>query len=280
MYNAGTYSPRGAINPNFYTAKETSCIYSYFNKYFAGLAVGNYAPLARLAFHDAIAGAPNGSLQKFLVERANQPTLSGYNITNALRTGVMGNCSIPMSYADTLVLASAAATTATGGPSIESFNLTLGRTDATVPDNHMLLPSAYYTNVPNYEKWREFNSLSRTLWPSLVVTPLAKHTVTHSLSVSLQPMVCWSTRPMLCLSIQHLPGIGPRDANGVLTYNASVPTNDQPQVYLDDTPNTWDNNYYQNLLVYRGVLLSDESMFADRHGLLACRICVGVPQHR
>lgn len=44
---------------------------------------------------------------------------------------------------------------ATGGPSIESFNLTLGRTDASVPDNYVLLPSAYYTNVPNYERWRE-----------------------------------------------------------------------------------------------------------------------------
>eukprot|EP00877_Chromochloris_zofingiensis_P010064 jgi/Chrzof1/5310/Cz15g21210.t1 len=66
----------------------------------------------------------------------------------------------------------------------------------------------------------------------------------------------------ICASVLY------RDANGVLTYNASVPTNDQPKVYLDDTPDTWDNNYYQNLLMYKGVLLSDESMFADRHGLL------------
>lgn len=56
-----------------------------------------------------------------------------------------------------------------------------------------------------------------------------------------------------------------RDANGTLRYNATTPTNDQPQVYLDDTGLIWDNVYFQNLLQYKGVLLSDQALYSDRY---------------
>ncbi|XP_054812694.1 peroxidase P7-like [Prosopis cineraria] len=208
------------------------------------------ASILRLFFHDCfVNGCDAGILLddtgSFTGEKNAGPNLSarGYEVIDAIKTNVEAACKGTVSCADILALAARDGVSLLGGP---SWAVPLGRRDARTASQ-----SKANSEIPG---------------PSSDLSTLISMFAAKGLTA----------REMTVLSGAHSIGQGQCnffrdriynekniDPSFATTRRATCPRTggDTNLAPLDPTPNTFDNNYYKDLVAQRGLFHSDQVLF-------------------
>ncbi|WCJ26193.1 Peroxidase [Euphorbia peplus] len=247
------FSSKAQLSSNFY---DTSCpnALTLINSAVTG-AIDNEARLAasliRLHFHDCFVQGCDGSV---LLEggernaRNNAGSIRGFEVIDAAKSAVESACPGIVSCADVLAVAARDSSVAAGGP---SWTVNLGRRDSPTSnlaeaqsdlpaftDSLATLTALFSTKGLNQ---RDLVALSgaHTIGQAQCITFRAR---IYSNGTDIDPTFA-TTRQGNCPS--------------------SAPTGDTNLAPLDvTTANTFDNNYYSNLIANRGLLASDQVLFS------------------
>ncbi|CAH8364499.1 unnamed protein product [Eruca vesicaria subsp. sativa] len=217
------------------------------------------ASLLRLHFHDCFANGCDGSLlldstgtmESEKRSISNVDSARGFEIIDDIKSSLENECPQTVSCADILALVAKDATVMTGGP---SWKVYLGRRDAReanliASNNNIPIASSTFQTIVT-----KFNDQGLDLTD--LVALLGGHTIGNSR--------CKSFRMRL---YNHS---GNSDLDQTLNKNyASVlqqgcPSSggDQNLFALDYvTPNKFDNQYFKNLMTFKGLLSSDEVLY-------------------
>ncbi|XP_010695722.2 peroxidase P7 [Beta vulgaris subsp. vulgaris] len=213
------------------------------------------ASLLRLFFHDCFVNGCDGSVllddtSSFTGEKnafPNAGSLRGFDVVDQIKTAVEKACPGVVSCADILAISARDSVVILGGP---TWNVKLGRRDATTASQ-----SAANTNIPA---------------PTASLSALIKSFSDQGLS----------TTDMVALSGAHTIGQARCttfrtriynesniDASFAKTRQANCPSastsGSNNLAPLDiQTPNTFDNKYYNNLVNQKGLLHSDQQLFS------------------
>ncbi|KAK7300457.1 hypothetical protein RJT34_11301 [Clitoria ternatea] len=210
------------------------------------------ASLLRLHFHDCFVNGCDASIllvdtSKFIGEQtaaANNESARGFNVINDIKANVEKQCPGVVSCADILALAARDSVVHLGGP---SWEVGLGRRDSTTASR-----SDANSNIPA---------------PSFNLDALIKNFADHGLSVT----------DLVALSGAHTIGLAQcrnfrahiyNDSNVEASYRKFLQSkcprtgNDNLLEPLDrQTPNHFDNLYFQNLVYKKALLHSDQQLF-------------------
>ncbi|CAI0401714.1 unnamed protein product [Linum tenue] len=207
------------------------------------------ASLIRLHFHDCFVQGCDASVllddtSSFTGEktaRNNRNSVRGFNVIDAVKSQLETLCPGVVSCADVVAVAARDASAAVGGP---SWAVTLGRRDST-----SATLAAAEANLPSFN-----DGLDRL--------------------VNLFGTKGLSARDMVALSGSHTIGQARIynngsniDANFATTRRRQCPSaagdgNDNLAPLDLVTPNSFDNNYFRNLVQRRGLLQSDQVLFS------------------
>ncbi|XP_073122618.1 lignin-forming anionic peroxidase-like [Henckelia pumila] len=211
------------------------------------------ASLIRLHFHDCFVQGCDASIllddtANFQGEKTAFPNVRsarGYEVIDAAKSAVEGICPGVVSCADILTLAARDASVAVGGP---SWNVRLGRRDSTTASFSRAnsdLPAPFHDlNVIN-ALFENKNLNERDM-----VALSGAHTLGQS--------QCQNFRTRIYSNGTDI------DAGFASTRRRQCPQNggDENLAPLDlVTPNSFDNNYYKNLMQRKGLLHSDQVLF-------------------
>ncbi|KAK8691372.1 hypothetical protein V6N13_074883 [Hibiscus sabdariffa] len=210
------------------------------------------ASILRLFFHDCFVNGCDASIllddtATFTGEKnaaPNRNSARGFEVIDTIKTNVEAACNATVSCADILALAARDGVVLLGGP---SWQVPLGRRDARTASQ-----SAANSQIPS-----PFANL-----PALISSFSAKGL---------------NARDLTALSGGHTIGLARCttfrgriyndtniDANFAANRRANCPASggDNNLAPLDiQTPGTFDNNYYRNLVAQRGLLHSDQELF-------------------
>ncbi|XP_030538777.1 peroxidase P7-like [Rhodamnia argentea] len=209
------------------------------------------ASILRMFFHDCFVNGCDASVllddtATFTGEktaRPNQNSLRGFEVIDTIKSRVEAACNATVSCADILALAARDGVVLLGGP---SWTVPLGRRDARTASL-----SGANSQIPS-----PFSSLA-SLISSFAAQGLNARDMTAlsgGHAIGLARCVTFRTR------IYNETNI---DANFATTRRTNCPASggDAKLAPLDQTPNQFDNNYYQSLVARRGLLHSDQELF-------------------
>ncbi|KAG0464534.1 hypothetical protein HPP92_020170 [Vanilla planifolia] len=189
------------------------------------------ASLIRLHFHDCFVQGCDASIlledsATFVGEQSalqNINSARGFNVVEEIKSAVEGICPGVVSCADVLAVAARDASTYVGGP---TWTVKLGRRDSTTASKDLA-----EANLP-----LAFNDLDA------LISSFSKQGL--------------SVRDMVALS-------GEGSTTRRTSTRASPAAGDGNLAPLDlVTPNSFDNNYYKNLMRKKGLLHSDQALFS------------------
>ncbi|XP_006353885.1 peroxidase P7-like [Solanum tuberosum] len=210
------------------------------------------ASILRLFFHDCFVNGCDASIllddtSTFTGEKnanPNRNSARGYEVIDTIKAQVESACPNVVSCADILALAARQGTVLLGGP---SWAVPLGRRDARTASQ-----SAANTQIP-----APFSSLSTLLSMFSAKGLNARDMTALSGSHTIGQARCTTFRNRIYNDTNI-------DTQFAATRRATCPASggDANLAPLDiQTPNRFDNDYYQNLVVRRGLLHSDQELF-------------------
>ncbi|XP_049393838.1 peroxidase P7-like [Solanum stenotomum] len=210
------------------------------------------ASILRLFFHDCFVNGCDASIllddtSTFTGEKnanPNRNSARGYEVIDTIKAQVESACPNVVSCADILALAARQGTVLLGGP---SWAVPLGRRDARTASQ-----SAANTQIP-----APSSSLSTLLSMFSAKGLNARDMTALSGSHTIGQARCTTFRNRIYNDTNI-------DTQFAATRRATCPASggDANLAPLDiQTPNRFDNNYYQNLVVRRGLLHSDQELF-------------------
>ncbi|KAJ1396047.1 Secretory peroxidase [Sesbania bispinosa] len=219
------------------------------------------ASLTRLHFHDCFV---NGCDASVLLDQSGNITLSeknatpnnnsarGFDVVDNIKTSLENSCPGVVSCADILALAAEASVSLGGGP---SWSVLLGRRDGLIANQ-----SGANTSIPT-----PFESLANISAKFAAVGLNTTDLVALSGAHTFGRAQCRFFNQRLF----NLSGTGSPDPTLNSTYLATLqqncPQNGNGTTLnnLDpSSPNTFDNNYFKNLLNNQGLLQSDQELFS------------------
>ncbi|GAB4824870.1 hypothetical protein Ancab_007738 [Ancistrocladus abbreviatus] len=210
------------------------------------------ASILRLFFHDCFVNGCDGSVllddtTTFTGEKSalpNKNSIRGFEVIDAIKTSVEAACNATVSCADILALAAREGVILLGGP---TWTVPLGRRDARTASLN-----AANTNLPS-----PFANLSALISNFAAQGLTARDMTALSGAHTIGQARCLTFRT----HIYNDTNINSAFANNL---KATCPFSggDDNLAPIDlQTPNHFDNNYYQNLLTQRGVFHSDQELF-------------------
>nr|XP_010924103.1 peroxidase 72 [Elaeis guineensis] len=255
--------PNGYLYPQFYDyscPRAQEIVKSIVAKAFAREA-RMAASLLRLHFHDCFVKGCDASVLldstgTFLSEKRSNPNRNsarGFEVIDEIKSALEEECPLTVSCADILALAARDSTVLTGGP---SWEVLLGRRDSLGPslsgsNNNIPAPNNTLPTIITKFKLQGLDLVD-------LVALSGSHTIGQSR--------CTSFRQRL----YNQTGNGLPDGTLDAAYAAQLRTRcprsggDQNLFPLDFvSPIKFDNNYYKNLMAWKGLLSSDEVLFTD-----------------
>ncbi|XP_014495149.1 peroxidase A2 [Vigna radiata var. radiata] len=219
------------------------------------------ASLTRLHFHDCFVNGCDGSL---LLDQGGNITLSeknagpnnnsarGFNVVDNIKTSLENSCPGVVSCADILALAAEASVSLGGGP---SWTVLLGRRDGLIANQ-----SGANTSIPAPTESLA-NVTAKFAAVGLNITDLVALSGAHTFGRA----QCRFFNQRLF----NFSGTGSPDPTLNSSYLATLQQN-CPQNGSGNTlnnldpssPDTFDNNYFQNLLNNQGLLQTDQELFS------------------
>lgn len=213
------------------------------------------ASLLRLFFHDCFVNGCDGSIllddtSSFTGEktaRANNNSARGFEVIDQIKTAVEKVCSGVVSCADVLAITARDSVVTLGGP---TWNVKLGRRDAKTASL-----SAANNNIPA-PTFNLSNLISNFRSHGLSITDLVALSGAHTIGQAR----CTSFRTR----IYNESNI---DASFAQTRQSNCPSTtgsgDNNLAPLDvQTPTSFDNDYFKNLVNQKGLLHSDQQLFS------------------
>ncbi|KAJ4952262.1 hypothetical protein NE237_029094 [Protea cynaroides] len=217
------------------------------------------ASLLRLHFHDCFVKGCDGSILldssgTIISEKRSNPNRNsarGFEVIDEIKSALEKECPETVSCADILAIAARDSTVLTGGP---SWEVPLGRRDS---ESASLSGSNNNIPAPN----NTFQTiLTKFMLQGLDIVDLVALSGSHTIGDSR----CTSFRQRL----YNQSGNGQPDYSLDQSYAAQLRTNcpksggDQNLFFLDNvSPTKFDNYYFKNLLIFKGLLNSDEVLF-------------------
>ncbi|GLT39184.1 hypothetical protein SLA2020_133900 [Shorea laevis] len=258
-FSAETYG--GCLNPQFYDhscPKAKEIVKSIVAKAVRKEARTG-ASLLRLHFHDCFVKGCDASLLldssgTIISEKRSNPNRNSarkFEVIDEIKAALEKECPGTVSCADILALAARDSTVLTGGP---SWEVPLGRRDArsaslSGSNNDIPAPNNTFQTILTKFKRQGLDIVD-------LVTLSGSHTIGNAR--------CTSFRQRL----YNQTGNGKPDNTLDPAYAAQLRTRcpksggDQNLFFLDYvSPTKFDNNYFKNILVYKGLLNSDEILF-------------------
>ncbi|CAL9195378.1 unnamed protein product [Musa hybrid cultivar] len=210
------------------------------------------ASILRLFFHDCFVNGCDGSIllddtATFTGEKNAMPnanSVRGFEVIDTIKSSVEAACPTTVSCADILALAARDGVVLLGGP---TWTVPLGRRDATTASQ-----SAANSNLPGpgFSLSQLISSFANKNLNARDMTALSGgHTIGLARCISFRPHIYNDTN------------IDPSFAS---QRQQSCPSSsgDNNLAPLDlQTPTTFDNKYFQNLVAHRGLLHSDQELF-------------------
>ncbi|XP_010915490.2 peroxidase P7-like [Elaeis guineensis] len=245
---------QGQLSPTFY---EASCpnVQSIVRSVMAEAVIREPrmgASILRLFFHDCFVNGCDGSIllddtPTFTGEKnasPNRNSLRGFDVIDAVKASVEAECCATVSCADILALAARDGVHSLGGP---TWTVQLGRRDATTASQ-----SAANSNLPSA------GSSISTLISLFAAQGLSAQEMTAlSGAHTIGQAQCKNFRA----HIYNDTNIDPSFAD-LRKQNCPASGGDSNLAPLDvQTPNWFDNGYYQNLVAQQGLLHSDQELF-------------------
>lgn len=256
-----TVSAQGTLNPNFYSKTCPNVVQIVATVVNQHLKQDNTigAPIVRMFFHDCFVRGCDASVLLIspnkTAERDSIPnlTLSQFDVIDEIKSNLEKACPGVVSCADILALAARDAVLQSGGP---IWAVELGRRDGLTSrssDAASHLPSSR-SNAQSLIDSFSSNGLS--------IRDLVTLSGAHTFGKSHCSTVLWRL-------------YGPGNQGGIdptlnktyavgLMNKCSLPINPNATISLDpSTPNTFDNNYFQDLLQNEGIFASDSALVID-----------------
>ncbi|RLM91346.1 peroxidase 72-like [Panicum miliaceum] len=214
------------------------------------------ASLLRLHFHDCFVKGcdasllldSSGSIVSEKRSNPNRDSARGFEVIDEIKAALEAACPGTVSCADILALAARDSTVMTGGP---GWMVPLGRRDArgaSVQGSNNDIPAPNNTLPTIITKFK-----LQGLDIVDLVALLGSHTIGDSRCTSFRQRLYNQTGnglPDLTLDVSYAAALRPRCPRS---------GGDQNLFFLDPvTPFEFDNQYYKNILAYRGLLASDE----------------------
>ncbi|KAJ4821653.1 Peroxidase [Rhynchospora pubera] len=219
------------------------------------------ASLLRLHFHDCFVKGcdasvlldTSGTMVSEKRSNPNKDSLRGFEVIDEIKYALENECPQTVSCADIVALAARDSTVLTGGP---SWEVPLGRRDsldASVQgsNNNLPAPNSTLSSIITKFKLQGLDIVD-------VVALSGAHTIGDTRCVSFRQR------------LYNQSGNGVPDFSLNPAYAAGLRTKcpssggDQNLFFLDlVTPFKFDNQYFKNLLVYNGILNSDEVLFTQ-----------------
>ncbi|PAN30538.1 hypothetical protein PAHAL_5G291400 [Panicum hallii] len=214
------------------------------------------ASLLRLHFHDCFVKGcdasllldSSGSIVSEKRSNPNRDSARGFEVIDEIKAALEAACPGTVSCADILALAARDSTVMTGGP---GWMVPLGRRDArgaSVQGSNNDIPAPNNTLPTIITKFK-----LQGLDIVDLVALLGSHTIGDSRCTSFRQRLYNQTGnglPDLTLDVSYAAALRPRCPRS---------GGDQNLFFLDPvTPFKFDNQYYKNILAYRGLLASDE----------------------
>ncbi|OVA13079.1 Plant peroxidase [Macleaya cordata] len=218
------------------------------------------ASLIRLHFHDCFVNGCDGSIlldnsntiQSEKNAGANNNSARGFDVVDSIKTALENSCPGVVSCADILAISAEASVALAGGP---SWNVFLGRRDSTTANQ-----AGANTLIPG--PFESLNNLtSKFSAVGLNITDLVALSGAHTFGraqcrtfINRLYNFSGSGNPDPTLNSSYLATLQqtcPQNGNG------SILTNLDPT-----TANGFDNNYFSNLQMNRGLLQSDQELFS------------------
>ncbi|XP_062150092.1 lignin-forming anionic peroxidase-like [Alnus glutinosa] len=207
------------------------------------------ASLVRLHFHDCFVQGCDASILLKDAERnalQNKDSVRGYEVIDSAKAEVEKTCPGVVSCADILALAARDASVAVGGP---SWTVKLGRRDSTTA-SLTLAERELPTAADNLDKL-----ISNFAGKGLSARDMVALSGSHTLGQAR----CTTFRDRIYDDESDI------DAGFANTRKRRCPVTggDQNLAALDlVTPNSFDNNYFKNLIQKKGLLASDQVLFS------------------
>ncbi|KAL5578503.1 hypothetical protein UlMin_020267 [Ulmus minor] len=218
------------------------------------------ASLIRLHFHDCFVQGCDGSIlldntDTIVSEkeaRTNNNSVRGFNVVDDIKTALEKACPGIVSCADILAISAEESVALSGGP---SWDVPLGRRDG-LTANRTLAD----TDIPNPFLTLEdlkANFSNQGLDSTDLVALSGAHTFGRARCLSFNPRLynfnnTGNPDPTLNTTfLQSLRQICPQGGNGSVITDLDV-----------STPNAFDNNYFSNLEVHKGLLQTDQELFS------------------
>ncbi|PUZ56322.1 hypothetical protein GQ55_5G286500 [Panicum hallii var. hallii] len=214
------------------------------------------ASLLRLHFHDCFVKGcdasllldSSGSIVSEKRSNPNRDSARGFEVIDEIKAALEAACPGTVSCADILALAARDSTVMTGGP---GWMVPLGRRDArgaSVQGSNNDIPAPNNTLPTIITKFK-----LQGLDIVDLVALLGSHTIGDSRCTSFRQRLYNQTGnglPDMTLDVSYAAALRPRCPRS---------GGDQNLFFLDPvTPFKFDNQYYKNILAYRGLLASDE----------------------
>ncbi|CAL9127834.1 unnamed protein product, partial [Musa textilis] len=212
------------------------------------------ASLLRLFFHDCFVNGCDGSIllddtSSFTGEKTanpNQNSVRGFDVVDDIKTAVEKVCPGVVSCADILAIAARDSVVTLGG---QSWNVKLGRRDSTTASL-----SAANNNIPPPSS-SLINLISKFSDQGLSTKDLVALSGAHTIGQA------------RCITFRaHIYNDANIDSGFAKTRQSNCPSTagsgDNNLAPLDlQTPTTFDNNYYKNLISTKGLLHSDQVLY-------------------
>ncbi|ESW34329.1 hypothetical protein PHAVU_001G143300 [Phaseolus vulgaris] len=219
------------------------------------------ASLIRLHFHDCFVNGCDGSL---LLDQGGNITLSeknavpnnnsarGFNVVDNIKTSLENSCPGVVSCADILALAAEASVSLGGGP---SWTVLLGRRDGLIANQ-----SGANSSIPAPTESLA-NITAKFSAVGLNITDLVALSGAHTFG---RAQCRFFNQRLFNFSGTGSPD-PTLDSSYLATLQQNCPQNGSGNTLnnLDpSSPDTFDNNYFQNLLNNRGLLQTDQELFS------------------
>ncbi|KAL8266437.1 hypothetical protein R6Q59_003781 [Mikania micrantha] len=215
----------------------------------------------RLFFHDCfvegcdasvIIASPNGDAEKDAPDNLSLAG-DGFDTVIKAKQAVESVCPGVVSCADILAIAARDVVVAAGGP---TFNVQLGRRDGLIS-----MASRVAGNLP----LPTFNVIQlNTIFAKNNLTQLDMIALSGAHTVGFSHCNRFANRLYSFSSTSNVdPSLDPAYAQQLM---AACPRNVDPNIAINmdpQTPNTFDNVYYQNLVANKGLFTSDQVLFTD-----------------
>ncbi|KAF8646138.1 hypothetical protein HU200_065985 [Digitaria exilis] len=219
------------------------------------------ASLLRLHFHDCFVNGCDASIlldgsdgEKFA--RPNLNSVRGYEVIDAIKADLESNCPEVVSCADIVALAASYGVLFSGGP---YWDVPLGRMDGLVANQSGAnngLPAPF---EPIDSIIQKFDAVGLNTTDVVVLS--GAHTIGRARCVSFSNRLS---------NFSETDSVDPTlDASLAESLQSLCAGGDGNQTTALDvsSPDMFDNNYYKNLLVQKGLLSSDQGLFSSPEGV-------------